>query len=122
MSAPTSRPRALPLGNEEASAQLILGDFEKVHTLSLSAARLLINAITRKEHSVNPHFKESVVLVKTQDWLDTFAKFQVESSVTQLEQMLTATPGLEGFERSQLGEFPCLLSCEWFELGGVGWD
>ena len=44
--APTARVREQPAGEEEASAQLNLGEFNEVPTLTLSEARLLITAVT----------------------------------------------------------------------------
>lgn len=101
--AATSRARAQPLGNEEAGSQLVLGEFEGVQTLSLSEARLVINAVTDKQHAIDPNFKESTTLVRTQDWLDVFARFRTNSSTVQLEQLMRTLPSLENFERSQLG-------------------
>ncbi len=43
--APTSRAREQPQGDEEAAKDLRLGEFQSVPTLTLSEARLLINAV-----------------------------------------------------------------------------
>ena len=43
--APTSRTREKITGDEEATADLKLGEFQNVPTLTLSEARLLINAV-----------------------------------------------------------------------------
>ena len=43
--APTSRTREKITGDEEAAAELKLGEFQNVPTLTLSEARLLINAV-----------------------------------------------------------------------------
>ena len=43
--APTSRTREQPSGDEEATTELKLGEFQNVPTLTLSEARLLINAM-----------------------------------------------------------------------------
>lgn len=43
--APTSRTREKITGDEEAAASLKLGEFQNVPTLTLSEARLLINAV-----------------------------------------------------------------------------
>jgi DNA-directed RNA polymerase II subunit RPB4 len=40
-----SRAREQPIGDEEATSDLKLGEFQDVPTLSLSEARLLINAV-----------------------------------------------------------------------------
>jgi DNA-directed RNA polymerase II subunit RPB4 len=43
--APTSRTREQPQGDEEASSDLKLGEFQAVPTLTLSEARLIINTV-----------------------------------------------------------------------------
>ena len=43
--AQTSRSREKPTGDEEATTDLKLGEFQNVPTLTLSEARLLINAV-----------------------------------------------------------------------------
>ena len=43
--APTSRTREKPPGDEEATVQLRLGEFQHTPSLTLSEARLLINAV-----------------------------------------------------------------------------
>lgn len=43
--APESRTRERATGDEEATAELKLGEFQNVPTLTLSEARLLINAV-----------------------------------------------------------------------------
>lgn len=48
---PTSRPRPPPPGEEEAGADLKLGEFENVQTLSLSEAALVINALVAKRRN-----------------------------------------------------------------------
>ena len=48
----TTRTREKPTGDEEAAQQLKLGEFANVPTLTLSEARLLINAVM--SHRKNP--------------------------------------------------------------------
>ena len=43
--APTSRKREKPSGDEEATSELKLGEFQNVPSLTLSEARVLINAV-----------------------------------------------------------------------------
>lgn len=43
--APTSRTREKPGGDEEAAADLKLGEFQNTPSLTLSEARFLINAV-----------------------------------------------------------------------------
>lgn len=46
--APTSRTRAPPQGDEEASSELRLGEFQDVDALTHSEAALVINALMAK--------------------------------------------------------------------------
>ena len=45
-SAPAPRVREQPLGEEEATTDLKLGEFQHVPSLTLSEARLVINVVT----------------------------------------------------------------------------
>lgn len=49
--APTARSREKPSGDEEATTNLKLGEFEGVPTLSFSEARVLINAVMNNRRS-----------------------------------------------------------------------
>jgi len=42
---PTSRPRPSPIGEEQATSVLDLGDFQNVETLSLSEVSLVLNLV-----------------------------------------------------------------------------
>ena len=42
-------------------------------------------------------------LIKTQDYLDVFARFKQKENIEAVERMLTSHTELELFERSQLG-------------------
>ena len=42
-------------------------------------------------------------LIKTQDYLDVFARFKVKENIEAVERMLTSHTEMELFERSQLG-------------------
>ncbi len=47
-------------------------------------------------------------LIKTQDYLDVFARFKQKENIEAVERMLTSKTELELFERSQLGRpVPC---------------
>ncbi|KAL8678163.1 MAG: hypothetical protein Q9224_001323 [Gallowayella concinna] len=104
--APTTRSREKPSGDEEATAELKLGEFQDVPTLTLSEARLLINAVIdnrKKQRKVD----ETETLIKTQDYLDVFARFKQKENIEAVERMLSAKQELERFERSQLGSLCC---------------
>lgn len=103
---PTSRTRERPGGEEDAGASLRLGEFQHTPTLTLSEARLLINAVMdhrKQQRQIN----ETETLIKTQDYLEVFARFKQKENIEAVERMLASRTELELFERSQLGEFGC---------------
>jgi len=104
--APTSRSREQATGDEEATTELKLGEFQNVPTLTLSEARLLINAVMdhRKQQR---KVEETETLIKTQDYLDVFARFKQKENIEAVERMLASHDELELFERSQLGSLCC---------------
>ncbi|KAL8697801.1 MAG: hypothetical protein Q9201_006918 [Fulgogasparrea decipioides] len=104
--APTARTREKPSGDEEATADLKLGEFQNVPTLTLSEARLLINAVIDHRKSLRK-VDETETLIKTQDYLDVFARFKQKENIEAVERMLGAKQELELFERSQLGSLCC---------------
>lgn len=107
--APTTRPKVAIGGDEEATATLSLGEFTHVPSLSNSEARVLINAVLDQRRRKDPNraaaIQETETLVKTQDYLDTFARFKAPQNIEQVERLLRDVDGLESFERSQLGAF-----------------
>ncbi|KAL8717598.1 MAG: hypothetical protein Q9225_005168 [Loekoesia sp. 1 TL-2023] len=104
--APTARTREKPSGDEEATTDLKLGEFQSVPTLTLSEARLLINAVMDHRKSIRK-VEETETLIKTQDYLDVFARFKQKENIEAVERMLSAKQELELFERSQLGSLCC---------------
>ena len=46
-------------------------------------------------------------LIKTQDYLDVFARFKQKENIEAVERMLASHTELESFERSQLGSLCC---------------
>ena len=71
---PTSRKRETLAGEEEAGAELKLGEFTGVPTLSLSEARLLINAVIEHRKQTNRKF------VETESVLEPFLPFAATST------------------------------------------
>lgn len=57
--AATSRTREALAGDEEVSAELKLGEFTGVPTLSLSEARLLINAVIERRKMMHRRLVET---------------------------------------------------------------
>ncbi|KAL8873023.1 MAG: hypothetical protein Q9174_001442 [Haloplaca sp. 1 TL-2023] len=104
--APTARTREKPSGDEEATADLKLGEFQHVPTLTLSEARVLINAVI-DHRKARGKVDETETLIKTQDYLDVFARFKQKENIEAVERMLAAKEELERFERSQLGSLCC---------------
>ena len=98
-----SRPKRAPTGDEEATAILRLGEFQQVPALNLSEARTI--AVTTRRRNIKQKVSESETLLKTQEYLELFARFKQQEHVTAVEQLLTTRTELERFERSQLGQF-----------------
>jgi DNA-directed RNA polymerase II subunit RPB4 len=55
----TSRSKPKPPGNEEAAAELNLGEFQDVDTLTLSEAALVINALVAKRRNDRKNVNET---------------------------------------------------------------
>lgn len=55
---PTSREKAKPAGDEEATTVLNLGEFQGVETLTLSEAALVINALVAKRRNERKNVNE----------------------------------------------------------------
>ncbi|EEQ85329.1 hypothetical protein RJZ56_006140 [Blastomyces dermatitidis] len=104
---PTHRKRELPQNELEATSQLKLGEFQNVPTLSLSEARLVINKVLDLRRKGDHKFEERETLVKTQDYLELFARFKEKENIEAVERLLSAHTELEFFERSQLGSLCC---------------
>ncbi|KAI4283919.1 MAG: hypothetical protein L6R35_005023 [Caloplaca aegaea] len=104
--APTARTREKPSGDEEATADLKLGEFQTVPALTLSEARVLINAVIDNRRSLRK-VDGTETLTKTQDYLEVFARFKQKENIEAVDRMLSAKPEFELFERSQLGSLCC---------------
>ncbi|KAI9778129.1 MAG: RNA polymerase B [Geoglossum umbratile] len=103
-----TRAREQPQGDEEAATELKLGEFQNVPTLTLSEARLLINAVLDHRKTSGREFQETEMLRSTQDYLDVFARFKQKENIEAVERLLsTQTHPFESFERSQLGTLCC---------------
>ncbi|KAH7354638.1 HRDC-like protein [Rhexocercosporidium sp. MPI-PUGE-AT-0058] len=109
MAAPaaTSRSREPPQGDEEASAELKLGEFQDVDALTHSEAALVINALVAKRRMDKKNVNETELLMKTTEYLDHFARFKRKENVEAVERLLSAHKELAKFERAQLGSLCC---------------
>jgi len=105
--APTSRTREAPQGDEEAAAELKLGEFQDVDALTHSEAALVINALVSKRRQDRKNMNETEMLSKTQIYLDHFARFKRKENVEAVERLLSAHKELAKFERAQLGSLCC---------------
>ncbi|RDW60266.1 hypothetical protein BP5796_11872 [Coleophoma crateriformis] len=105
--APTSRTREAPQGDEEAGAELKLGEFQDVDALTHSEAALVINALVMKRKADRKNANETEMLLKTQDYLDHFARFKNKQNVEAVERELSSHKELAKFERAQLGSLCC---------------
>ncbi|KAF2460139.1 hypothetical protein BDY21DRAFT_281199 [Lineolata rhizophorae] len=108
--APSTARGAQKPGDEEAGADLRLGEFHGVPTLSLSEARLLITAVMdhrRADAKKGAKVQETETLIKIQDYLDVFARFKQKENIEAVERLLATTGSLDPFERSQLGTLCC---------------
>ncbi|KAH6997754.1 HRDC-like protein [Ilyonectria robusta] len=103
----TSRPKPPPPGNEEASANLNLGEFQNVDTLTLSEASLVLNALVAKRRNDRKNVNETEMLNQTLNYLDHFARFTQKENVEAVERLLSAHKDLAKFERAQLGSLCC---------------
>ncbi|TVY46955.1 DNA-directed RNA polymerase II subunit [Lachnellula occidentalis] len=160
--AATSRSREAPQGDEEASSELRLGEFQNVDALTHSEAALVINALVAKRRVDRKNVNETeyvlfrtashctalgglflehvrfgptacmrlymgliastnlpiyryrtknamgrMILQKTTDYLEHFARFRRKENVEAVERLLTAHKELAKFERAQLGSLCC---------------
>ncbi|KAI9052692.1 hypothetical protein LZ554_002969 [Drepanopeziza brunnea f. sp. 'monogermtubi'] len=110
--AATSRSREPPQGDEEASSELRLGEFQDVDALTHSEAALVINALVTKRRMDKKNVNETELLIKTTDYLDHFARFKRKENVEAVERLLSAHKELAKFERAQLGSLCCDTSEE----------
>ncbi|KAK7729432.1 hypothetical protein SLS57_001917 [Botryosphaeria dothidea] len=101
------RGRGDAAGDEEAGVELKLGEFQNVTTLTLSEARLIIDAIVehRKKHKIP--LNETETLTKMRAYLDVFSRFKDREDCDSIDNLLRTRNDLAGFERSQLGTLCC---------------
>ena len=108
-----SRRRQQPTGDEEATAQLKLGEYTSVPCLSVSEANTILRRVIDSRTKPNQHgdigppLPNTDVFIKTRDYLDMFARFRGEQAVHQVESVsnkLVTGGVISVFERAQLGE------------------
>lgn len=83
---------------------LKLGEFTNITSLSLSEAREIINAVKNsRDHPGMRKINAGETFLKTQEYLEIFARFKGTASAQAVERVLSAHQEFESFERSQLG-------------------
>ncbi|KAF2754206.1 hypothetical protein EJ05DRAFT_479738 [Pseudovirgaria hyperparasitica] len=98
-----ARVKERPSGDEEVGSSLKLGEFQGVHSLSVSEARILVNAVFKDRKQRRPNWnwdKENIT--KMVDYLEEFSRFKQTEANESLERVLDQRRELEYFERSQL--------------------
>lgn len=106
---PPKIPKAVSRTKEVVSQDLrmddevVLGQFQNVHTLSVSEARMIVNAVFQQRKEKGKHYKETENMTKMFDYLDMFSRFKQQENITAVEQVLSAHTELAFAERSQLG-------------------
>jgi DNA-directed RNA polymerase II subunit RPB4 len=100
--APEIRTRERITYDEEAGSSLRLGDFQHVHCLSISEARLLVDAIFDARRKSGKPKAGSEHLTKMQEYMDTYARFKGRATISELEGLMAQHPYLDSFEAAQL--------------------
>jgi len=103
-----NRAKPGPKEEEWVDETLHLGeDFENVFALSISEARLLVEAAENRRKQKGKKLRETEPLIKMITYMDTFARFRHQATVIQLESLVNRYPQLEPFEKAQLISLCC---------------
>lgn len=101
---PTSRRRPPPLGDEEATTRLRLGDMAGEQALSPAEVTLMLDQLEKANRRPN----HTEIYFKTRDYCRHFARFKDDNSIRQVNHISTELTerelGITQFERAQLGE------------------
>jgi len=112
---PLSRRRPPPTGDEETTSVLRLGEYTDVPCLSVSEANTILQKVIEARNKPDdngrkpPAMPNTDVFTKTADYLKSFARFNGEQAVQQVESVSSKLvgrgggEGITGFERAQLG-------------------
>ncbi|KAK3059130.1 RNA polymerase B [Extremus antarcticus] len=116
---PLSRRRPPPTGDEETTSVLRLGEYTDVPCLSVSEANTILQKVIEARNKPDdngrkpPAMPNTDVFTKTADYLKSFARFNGEQAVQQVESVSSKLvgrgggEGITGFERAQLGTLCC---------------
>lgn len=104
-----SRPKPPQAQEEEMGNEIKLGDFENVHALSVSEARLLVTAVheRRKKNENNPlrdrAYNDQQTITHFLDYLDNFSRYKQEESLHSIAGLFESHPEINDVERALLG-------------------
>jgi len=98
--APRERPKTD--ADLEAGDRLNLGEFNEAHALSISEARLIVEATETMRKKGNKKLRETESLSKMLTYMDAFSRFRTLTTLNQLETLMSGYPQLETFEKAQL--------------------
>ncbi|CAK4031522.1 DNA-directed RNA polymerase II subunit rpb4 [Lecanosticta acicola] len=105
--APTSRRRPPPLGDEEATTRLRLGDMAGEQALSPAEVTLMLDQLEKANRRPN----HTEIYFKTRDYCRHFARFKDDNSIRQVNHISTELTerdlGITQFERAQLATLCC---------------
>jgi DNA-directed RNA polymerase II subunit RPB4 len=87
----------------EAGRDLKLGEFADVDTLSLSEARIVLQAALDARVKRGEHLEETENMQKTRDYLEIFAVFKDFKVAEQVDHLVSSiSPNLVKFEKTQI--------------------
>ena len=87
----------------EAGRDLVLGEFADVDTLSLSEARIVLQAALDARVKRGEHLEETENMQKTRDYLEIFATFKDFKVAEQVDHLVSSiSPALVKFEKTQI--------------------
>jgi len=105
---PMTRAKEQIHGDEEAGAELKLGEFQNVSSLTLSETKEVLTAVFNHRREQGK-FKvpDNEVVTRTQSYLEVFSRFKQREAVQAVERILAQQTNLVAFEKSQLGTLCC---------------
>jgi hypothetical protein len=98
------RPRTQLMSEDDAGANLHLGEFSDVPTLSISEARILVGAIHARRQNAGKRWTETEVTHRMQNYMEIFARFSSEEQLKAVDSSMAPFKQMTMFEKSQLSE------------------
>lgn len=87
---------------DDAGTELKLGDFTDVPTLSISEARILVEAIHARRTMAGKRWNSTEVTHRMLGYMDTFARYSSEDQLKAVDNATAPYKQLTMFEKSQL--------------------